>query len=51
MLARTMQREVQVISQRSNGILVGGLTGGENVITAAPPNLKDGDRIKIKGQS
>jgi len=48
---RALQREVQVISQRSNGILVGGLTGGENVITAAPPNLKDGDKIKIKGQS
>jgi len=25
--------------------------GGESVITAGPPNLKDGDKIKIKGQS
>jgi len=48
---RTLRREVQVISQRSNGILVGGLAGGENVIIAGPANLKDGDRIKIKGQS
>ena len=48
---KALQREVQVISQRSSGILVQGLTGGENVITAAPATLKDGDKIKIKGQS
>jgi hypothetical protein len=44
-------REVQVLSQRSGGLIVKGLVGGENVITAGPPNLKDGDKIKIKGQS
>jgi hypothetical protein len=25
--------------------------GGESVITKGPPDLKDGDTIKIKGQS
>jgi hypothetical protein len=30
---------------------VKGLVGGEDVITAAPQSLKDGDKIKIKGQS
>lgn len=48
---KAVQREVQVISQRSNGFLVQGLVGGENVITAAPASLKDGDKIKIKGQA
>jgi hypothetical protein len=31
--------------------LVDGLVGGETVITTAPSTLKDGDRVKIKGQS
>jgi len=44
-------REVQVISQRSGGLIVQGLVGGENVITSGPENLKDGEKIKIKGQS
>ncbi|MFZ0286239.1 MAG: efflux RND transporter periplasmic adaptor subunit, partial [Terriglobales bacterium] len=48
---KALQREVQVISQRSDGFLVRGLVGGENVITTAPANLKDGYKIKIKGQS
>jgi len=48
---RALQREVQIVSQRSGGVLVQGLTGGENVITTAPATLKDGDKIKIKGQS
>jgi HlyD family secretion protein len=48
---KVLQREVQVISQRSGGFLVQGLVGGESVITTAPANLKDGDKIKIKGQS
>ncbi len=46
-----LMREVRVASQRSGGLLVQGLNGGEDVITAAPQNLKDGDKIKIKGQS
>ncbi len=46
---KALMREVQVVSQRSGGLLVQGLVGGENVITSAPENLKDGDKIKIKG--
>jgi hypothetical protein len=48
---RALARDVHVVSQRANGFLVEGLTGGENVITAGPASLKDGDKIKIKGQS
>jgi HlyD family secretion protein len=44
-------REVHVLSQRSDGFLVDGLVGGESVITAGPQDLKDGEAIKIKGQS
>jgi hypothetical protein len=48
---KTVAREVHLMSQRSDGALVDGLVGGESVITTAPATLKDGDRIKIKGQS
>jgi HlyD family secretion protein len=48
---KALMRPVQVLSQRSGGLLVQGLVGGENVITAGPENLKDGEKIKIKGQS
>jgi HlyD family secretion protein len=48
---RAMKREVKILSQRSGGALVSGLSGGETVITTAPEGLKDGDKIKIKGQS
>jgi HlyD family secretion protein len=48
---KALQREIQVILQRSDGFVVKGLIGGENVITTAPGNLKDGDKIRIKGQS
>lgn len=48
---RAVAREIQVTSQRADGALVSGLVGGENVITTAPATLKDGDKIKIKGQS
>jgi len=47
---RAVAREVHTLSQRSDGALVDGLVGGENVITTAPATLKDGDKIKIKGQ-
>jgi HlyD family secretion protein len=47
---KALMRDIQVASQRSGGLMVKGLVGGENVITAAPPNLKDGDKIKIKEQ-
>jgi HlyD family secretion protein len=48
---KALAREVKVISQRSAGYVVDGLVGGENVITAGPPNLKNGDKITLKGQS
>jgi HlyD family secretion protein len=48
---KALMRTVQVTSQRSGGLMVKGLVGGESVITAGPQNLKDGDKIKIKGQS
>jgi HlyD family secretion protein len=48
---KAVMRPVQIVAQRSGGLLVSGLVGGENVITVAPPTLKDGDKIKIKGQS
>ena len=48
---KALMRPVQIVSQRSTGVLVQGLLGGENVITSGPASLKDGDKIKIKGQS
>lgn len=48
---KAMRRDVKILSQRSGGALVSGLNGGESVITTAPEGLKDGDKIKIKGQS
>jgi len=48
---KAVARQVHVLSQRSDGALVDALVGGESVITTAPPALKDGDKIKIKGQS
>jgi len=48
---KAVAREIHVVGQRSDGALVDGLVGGETVITTAPATLKDGGRIKIKGQS
>jgi HlyD family secretion protein len=48
---KAVAREVHLVSQRSDGALVDGLVGGESVITSAPSNLKDGQNVKIKGQS
>jgi hypothetical protein len=48
---RAVARDIHVVSQRADGAMVDGLVGGENVITTAPATLKDGDKIKIKGQS
>ncbi len=48
---KAIKRDVKILSQRNTGALVSGLNGGESVITAAPEDLKDGDKIKVKGQS
>jgi HlyD family secretion protein len=48
---KAISREVKIQAQRSGGVLVQGLNGGEDVITSAPRDLKDGEKIKIKGQS
>src|SRR3984893_15268220 len=48
---KAVARQIRVLSQRSEGYLVDGLVGGESVITTAPQDVKDGDKIKIKGQS
>jgi HlyD family secretion protein len=48
---KALARNVKVTSQRSGGVLVQGLNGGEDVITSSTQELKDGDKIKIKGQS
>lgn len=45
---RAVEREVTIQSQRSNGYLVDGLSGGEDVIVNAPSDLKSGDRVRIK---
>jgi HlyD family secretion protein len=45
---RAKARPVKVIAQRSNGYLVEGLTGGEDVIVRGPADLKDGDKIRLK---
>jgi HlyD family secretion protein len=48
---KARMREVHVLSQRADGFLVDGLVGGESVISKGPQDLKDGDNIKVKGQS
>jgi HlyD family secretion protein len=50
---KALRRNVHVKGERSGGYLVDSLVGGENVITTAPANLEDGQKIHIitKGQS
>ncbi len=48
---KAVAREIHVTSQRADGALVDGLVGGESIISAGPTTLKNGDKIKIKGQS
>jgi HlyD family secretion protein len=48
---KAVMKEVRILEQRTNGYLVEGPINGENVITNGPENLKDGQSIKIKGQS
>jgi hypothetical protein len=48
---KAVEKQVRILQQRSNGYLVDGPINGENVITSGPADLKDGQSIKIKGQS
>jgi HlyD family secretion protein len=41
-------REVHILSSRTNGYVVDGLTGGEDIIVNGPADLKDGDKIRLK---
>jgi HlyD family secretion protein len=45
---KAVVREVRVVSKRTNGYLVEGLTGGEDLIINSPADLKDGDSIRIR---
>ena len=45
---RAKVREVNVIATQSDGYLVEGLTGGEDVILRPPATLKDGDKVRLK---
>jgi len=44
-------KTVRILEQRNNDYLVDGPINGENVISNPPENLKDGESIRIKGQS
>lgn len=48
---KAVMKQVKILSQRSDGYLVDGPINGENVITNAPEDLKDGQSVKVKGQS
>src|SRR6266852_2806664 len=48
---RTLRRDVHVLGPRSGGYLVDALVGGESVITSGTADLKDGQKMRIKGQS
>jgi HlyD family secretion protein len=50
---KALRRDVHIKGERSGGYLVDSLVGGENVITTAPADLGDGQKIRIivKGQS
>lgn len=45
---KAVVREVRVVGKRTNGYLVEGLTGGEDIIINSPADLKDGDSIRIR---
>ena len=48
---KAVMKTVRILEQRNNGYLVDGPINGENVISNPPENLKDGESIRIKGQS
>lgn len=45
---KVLAREVRMAGQRSGGVMVEGLTGGENIIVNPPAGLKEGNRIRLK---
>ena len=48
---KPQQREVHITAQRSGGLLVEWPGRGRECDDRRPADLKDGDKIKIKGQS
>src|SRR5580700_10695283 len=48
---KAVMKTMKILEQRSNAFLVDGPINGENVITSGPEKLKDGQSIRIKGQS
>jgi len=48
---KAVMKAVRILEQRNSGYLVDGPINGENVISNPPENLKDGESIRIKGQS
>ena len=44
---KAVRRDVHVQGQRTGGYLVDSLVGGESVITTAPSNLENGQKIRI----
>jgi HlyD family secretion protein len=48
---KAVMKAVRILEQRNNGYLVDGPINGENVISNPPEKLKDGESIRIKGQS
>jgi HlyD family secretion protein len=48
---KAVMKTVRILEQRSNSFLVEGPINGESVISSPPDNLKDGQSIRIKGQS
>jgi HlyD family secretion protein len=48
---KAVMKTVKILEQRNNGYLVDGPINGENVISNPPEKMKDGESIRIKGQS
>jgi HlyD family secretion protein len=48
---KALTREVRVTGRRADGVIVEGLSGGEDVIVNGPGDLKEGDRVRPKASS
>jgi HlyD family secretion protein len=44
------RHDISIVGARSGGFAVDGVKEGDTLVTTAPPTLKDGGTIKIKGQ-